>query len=83
MPMTIKTANYEEIALLTSTEEIRAALAKRIIRLIGTSEDQITAIPGLSIHCRNRPTGPIFGIYEPSLTVLVQGRKRVMLGQAT
>ena len=69
--MTAKSTNYEEKNLLASTEEIRAALAKRIIRLIGKTEDQTTAIPGFSIHCRNHPTGPIFGLYEPSLTVLV------------
>jgi hypothetical protein len=43
--MAIKSNNYEEKKLLASTEEIRAALAKRIIRFIGKSEDQTTAIP--------------------------------------
>ena len=79
--MTVKSTYYEEKKLLASTEEIRAALAKRIIRLIGKSKDQTTAIPGFAIYRRDHPTGPIFGLYEPSLTLLVQGRKRVMLGQ--
>ena len=79
--MMVKSTNYEEKKLLASTEEIRAALAKRIIRFIGKSEDQTTAIPGFAIYRRDHPTGPIFGLYEPSLTLLVQGRKRVMLGQ--
>jgi hypothetical protein len=81
--MTVKSAIYAEQKLLASTEEIRAALAKRIIRSLGKNEDQITAIPGFAIYRRDRPAGPIFGLYEPSLTLLVQGRKRVMLGQET
>jgi AraC-like DNA-binding protein len=79
--MSAKSTNYEEKRLLASTEEIRAALAKRIIGFIGKNEDQATAIPGFSIYRRDHPTGPIFGLYEPSLTLLVQGRKRVTLGQ--
>src|SRR5580698_9991722 len=81
--MTSKSTTYKEKRLLASTDEIRAALAKRIIKLMGKSEDQTTAIPGFAIYRRDHPTGPIFGLYEPSLTVLVQGRKRVMLGQET
>src|SRR3984893_8253480 len=79
--MSAKSTHYEEKKLLASTEEIRAALAQRIIGFIGESEDQATAIPGFAIYRRDHPTGPIFGLYEPSLTLLVQGRKRVMLGQ--
>ena len=79
--MSAKSTHYEEKKLLASTEEIRAALAQRIIGFIGESEDQATAIPGFAIYRRDHPTGPIFGLYEPSLTLLVQGRKRVTLGQ--
>jgi AraC-like DNA-binding protein len=79
--MSVKSTNYEEKKLLASTEEIRAALAKRIIGFIGKSEDQATAIPGFAIYRRDHSTGPLFGLYEPSLTLLVQGRKRVTLGQ--
>jgi AraC-like DNA-binding protein len=79
--MSAKSTNFEKKKLLASTEEIRAALAKRILRFVGNNEDQATAIPGFAIYRRDHPTGPIFGLYEPSLTLLVQGRKRVMLGQ--
>jgi AraC-like DNA-binding protein len=79
--MSAKSTNFEKKKLLASTEEIRAALAKRIIGFIGKSQDQATPIPGFAIYRRDHPTGPIFGLYEPSLTLLVQGRKRVMLGQ--
>jgi len=79
--MSPKSANCEGKKLLASTEEIRDALATRIIGFIGKSEDHATAIPGFAIYRRDRPTGPIFGLYEPSLTLLVQGRKRVTLGR--
>jgi hypothetical protein len=79
--MAVRSTNFEEKRLLASTDEIRAALAKRIFRFVGNNEDQATATPGFAIYRRYHPTGPIFGLYEPSLTLLVQGRKRVMLGQ--
>jgi AraC-like DNA-binding protein len=79
--MAFKSTNSGEKKLLTSTEEIRADLVKRILRFVGSNEDQATGIPGLAIYRRDHPTGPIFGLYEPSLTLLVQGGKRVTLGQ--
>jgi hypothetical protein len=79
--MAVKSINSAEKKLITSTEGIRADLVKRILRLVGNNEDQATDIPGLTIYRRDNPTGPIFGLYEPSLTLLVQGSKRVMLGQ--
>jgi hypothetical protein len=69
------------IAIKRDAEGIRADLVKRILRLVGNNEDLATDIPGLAIYRRDNPTGPIFGLYEPSLTLLVQGGKRVMLGQ--
>ena len=81
--MSAKSTNSDEEKLLTSTEEIRSDLVKRILRFVGNNEDQATAIPGFAIYRRDHPTGPIFGLYEPSLTLLVQGRKRVTLGQET
>ncbi|HMH12154.1 MAG TPA: AraC family transcriptional regulator [Edaphobacter sp.] len=79
--MAVISTNSAEKKFLASTEEIRATLAQRIIGFIGKSEDQATTIPGFAIYRRDHPTGPIFGLYEPSLTLLVQGRKRVMFGQ--
>jgi AraC-like DNA-binding protein len=79
--MSGNSANSEEKRLLASTEQILAALAERILGFLGKSEDKPTAIPGFAIYRRDHPTGPIFGLYEPSLTLLVQGRKRVVLGR--
>jgi len=39
-----------------------------------------TAIPGLALYRRTTPTACLLATYEPSVTVFVQGRKRVNLG---
>jgi len=37
-------------------------------------------IPGLSLYRRAEPTQPMSGMYEPSICMVVQGSKRVLLG---
>jgi AraC-like DNA-binding protein len=66
-----------------SVRELRAELARKIAWFIGSSERQITQIPGLLLARRTAPTAPCSGTYEPSLIVVAQGRKRVDLGQTT
>src|SRR5208283_4516593 len=39
-----------------------------------------TAVPGLVLYRRTTPTACYRATYEPSLTVFVQGRKRINLG---
>lgn len=56
------------------------ALRKSIARLTDKGELFTTAIPGLSLYRRDEPTGPISGMYEPSICLVAQGAKRVMLG---
>jgi AraC-like DNA-binding protein len=51
-----------------------------IARWTEYGERQTTAIPGLSLFRRDRPTEPISGMYEPSICVIAQGAKRVFLG---
>jgi AraC-like DNA-binding protein len=63
--------------------ELRAALAGKIARFIGSSERLITRVPGLLLVRRTAPTAPCSGTYEPSVIVVAQGRKRVDLGQIT
>jgi len=60
--MAVKSANSAEKKLLTSTEEIRAELAKRILRFVGNNEDQATAIPGFAIYRRTIPQDQ-FSVY--------------------
>ena len=55
-------------------------LGKSIARWTELGEMQTTAVPGLSLFRRDEPTEPISGMYEPSICVVAQGAKRVILG---
>src|SRR5579863_6433991 len=56
-------------------------LAQKIASFMGSAENRVTEIPGLTIHRRIAPTAPCSMTYEPSVTVIAQGRKRVELGR--
>ena len=55
-------------------------LRKSIARWTEQGELQTTAVPGLSLFRRDEPTEPISAMYEPSVCVVAQGAKRVILG---
>jgi len=59
------------------------ALGKSIARWTETGDQLMTTIPGLSLFRRDEPTPPISGMYEPSICVIAQGAKRVLLGDDT
>jgi AraC-like DNA-binding protein len=61
----------------------REALAKSIARWTDHGDHLETAIPGLSLYRRDEPTQPASGMYEPSICVVAQGAKRVLLGDDT
>jgi AraC-like DNA-binding protein len=61
--------------------ELRAELARKIALFIGSAENRATDIPGLTLHRRTAPTAPCSMTYEPGVTVIAQGRKRVDLGR--
>ena len=63
--------------------ELRAELARKIALFIGSAENRATEIPGLTLHRRSAPTAPCSMTYQPSVTVIAQGRKRVDLGRTT
>jgi AraC-like DNA-binding protein len=63
--------------------ELRAELARKIAFFTGSAENRATEIPGLTLHRRTAPTAPCSMTYEPGLTVIAQGRKRVDLGRTT
>jgi AraC-like DNA-binding protein len=63
--------------------ELRAALACKIASFMGSEENRATDIPGLTLHRRIAPTAPCSMTYEPGVTVIAQGRKRVDLGRTT
>src|SRR5499426_2929179 len=60
-----------------------AALGTSIARWTDKSGLLVTAIPGLLLSRRDAPTQPTSSMYEPSLCVIAQGVKRVLLGDDT
>jgi len=62
---------------------LRAELARKIASFMGTEQNRATVIPGLTLHRRTAPTAPCCATYEPGVTVMAQGRKRVDLGRTT
>jgi AraC-like DNA-binding protein len=59
---------------------MRELLAQRIAAIAGEAGEHPTAIPGLSLYYRTTPTPCYRASYEPGLSVFVQGRKRIILG---
>src|SRR4051794_37537589 len=59
---------------------LRAELARKIAVSIGAAENRATET-GLTLHRRVAPTARCSMTYEPGVTVIAQGRKRVELGQ--
>jgi AraC-like DNA-binding protein len=58
-------------------------LRDSIARCTEHGELHTTAVQGLSLFRRDEPTGPISGMYEPSICMVAQGAKRVLLGEDT
>jgi AraC-like DNA-binding protein len=59
---------------------LKAELAFKVDRLIGSAEKLATAIPRLTLHRRTAPTAGCPVTYEPSVVVVPQGRKQVQIG---
>jgi AraC-like DNA-binding protein len=59
------------------------SLGKSIARCTEKGDLHATAVPGLSLFRRDEPTGPMSGMYEPSICLVAQGAKRVLLGDDT
>jgi len=66
-----------------SLEVAIEALVASIARLTEKGELHTTAVPGLSLFRREEPTEPMTGMYQPSVCMVAQGAKRVMLGDDT
>jgi AraC-like DNA-binding protein len=76
-------ASTEASEKTNSADEQRAELAQKIAQFMGSAQDVLTDIPGLALHRRTAPSAPLSVTYEPSVAVVVQGRKRVELGRRT
>ncbi len=64
-------------------EQVRGNLGKSIARWTEEGEKHETAIPRLSLFRRTEPTEPISSMYEPSICLITQGAKRILLGEDT
>lgn len=67
----------------SSMEGALEALANSIARWTDRPDRFTTAIPSLSLFRRDEPTQPMSGMYEPSICLMAQGAKRVLLGDET
>ncbi len=57
-----------------------SSLSGLIASLVAPSERLATAIPGLTLVRRIKPTAPSCVTYEPSLALITQGRKNLLIG---
>ena len=64
-------------------EAQQAELADRIARYVSGDGVHATAIPALSLIRASEPSQPLPTVYHASLCVVVQGRKRALLGDET
>jgi AraC-like DNA-binding protein len=81
--LTMENPSEHTSLLPNRARELRTELARKIASFIGSAENLATAIPCLTLHRRTAPTAPCSATYEPSVTVIAQGRKQVDLGQTT
>lgn len=58
----------------------QAELADRIARNVPGDGLHASAVPGLALIQASEASQPLPGVYHPSICVVVQGRKRAMLG---
>src|SRR5262245_37861352 len=55
-------------------------LRDSIARWTNDSDQYLSAIPALALFRQDVPTEPMSAVYEPSICMVVQGAKRVLLG---
>lgn len=77
MPAKTKTVIPVEPGVL----EARRELARRVASITGGAGEHVTAVPGVVLYHRDEPTPCYRASYEPSLSIFVQGRKNVVLGE--
>jgi AraC-like DNA-binding protein len=78
MPKLLKTTQESDSEVVAA----RRALVEKIFVHTMHAGEFATAVPGLTLFHRDRPSSCYRASYEPSLTIFVQGRKRVELGGA-
>jgi AraC-like DNA-binding protein len=78
---TMKNRMETTTPLANRAGELRLELARKVALFIGSAQNRATGIPGLMLYRRTSPTAPCSMTYEPGVTVIAQGRKRVELGR--
>ncbi len=73
----------EDDARRQETLAIRSELAKTILNLLGDREDLQAPHLGLTLAKRTRPVPPTPYQYDPSLAMIINGRKHVILGSSS
>ncbi|WP_298845318.1 AraC family transcriptional regulator [uncultured Salinicola sp.] len=65
------------------TAAIRDQMARQISTFVGNQMERETHLPGLNFFKVTTPQPPTPYLYEPSLAIIIRGRKRVVLGNTT
>ncbi|SQJ09027.1 L-rhamnose operon regulatory protein rhaS [Serratia rubidaea] len=65
------------------TSDIRNRLARQISMFVGDEDERMTSLPGLSFAKVRKPMPRSSYLYEPSISMIVRGSKRVQLGGTT
>jgi len=76
MPSRVKKVVQVDPAFASSRQE----LAQRMNGLSGDRHETLTAIPQLALYRHAETTACYRASYEPSLSIFVQGKKRILLG---
>lgn len=61
--------------------EQREAIAQKFARWARGNVDGVTAIPWLMLYSRTKTTLPHSCVYEPTLAIILRGRKHVIIGK--
>lgn len=64
-------------------EHLQQTLANGFDRWAPNEGATLTKVPGLTFHRHTSPTAPHIGMMEASLSLVISGRKRVVLGDNT
>jgi AraC-like DNA-binding protein len=63
-----------------ATATFPSTLAARLLQYIPTPGLHTTPLPGVTVARADSPSEPLASVYEPSICMVVQGRKRAVLG---
>jgi len=77
MPNRVKNVVQVDPAFISSRQD----LAQRMQRLTEDRHETLTAIPQLALYRNAETTACYRASYEPSLSIFVQGKKRILLGE--